>query len=189
MFERSQEAGNPSVSKCWWQIRLHKTKTVAMDEISIWFEIILWNFLVVIKYWYYVNVLIWPADLFFKAQARGTKTPIFPVWYTYSSKRHKYYIDPCVFRRNVFVPNLPILSDTWHNYWYLTPCTLITGILFVSLLSHFWLIYLSTISSPLSSSLCSITPETSNVDSSYNRMWGPGIGCWFSDRSTAATGV
>ena len=62
--------------------------------------------------------------------------------------------------------------------------------LFVSLLSHFWLIHfcppapaLSTISRPLSSSMCSITPETTNVGSSYNRMRGPGIGCWFSDRS------
>ena len=46
-------------------------------------------------------------------------------------------------------------------------------ILFVSLLSHFWLIHffsptpaLSTISRPLSSSMCSITPETANVCSS-----------------------
>ena len=31
--------------------------------------------------------------------------------------------------------------------------------------------------------MCSITPETANVGSSYNRMRGPGIGCWFSDRS------
>ena len=31
--------------------------------------------------------------------------------------------------------------------------------------------------------MCSITPETANVGSSYNRMQGPGIGCWFSDRS------
>ena len=42
---------------------------------------------------------------------------------------------------------------------------------------------LSTISRHLSSSMCSITPETANVCSSYNRMRGPGIGCWFSDRS------
>ena len=65
--------------------------------------------------------------------------------------------------------------------------------LFVSLLSHFWLIHfcpptpaLSTISRPLSSSMCSITPETANVGSSYNRMRGPGIGCWFSDRSNCS---
>ena len=45
---------------------------------------------------------------------------------------------------------------------------------------------LSTISRPLSSSMCSITPETANVGSSYNRMWGPGIGCWFSDRSNCS---
>ena len=38
---------------------------------------------------------------------------------------------------------------------------------------------LSTISRPLTSSMCSITPETANVGSSYNRMRGPGIGCWF----------
>ena len=65
--------------------------------------------------------------------------------------------------------------------------------LFVSLLSHFWLIHffpptpaLSTISRPLSSSMCSITSETTNVCSSYNRMRGPGIGCWFSDRSNCS---
>ena len=65
--------------------------------------------------------------------------------------------------------------------------------LFVSLLSHFWLIHffpptpaLSTISRPLSSSMCSITPETANVGSSYNRMRGPGIGWWFSDHSNCS---
>ena len=42
---------------------------------------------------------------------------------------------------------------------------------------------LSTISRPMSSSMCSITSETANVGSSYNRMWCPGISCWFSDRS------
>ena len=45
---------------------------------------------------------------------------------------------------------------------------------------------LSTISRPLSSSMCSITPETANVGSSYNCMRGPGIGCWFSDRSNCS---
>ena len=65
--------------------------------------------------------------------------------------------------------------------------------LFVSLLSHFWLIHffpptpaLSAISRPLSSSMCSITPEAANIGSSYNRMRGPGIGCWFSDRSNCS---
>ena len=67
--------------------------------------------------------------------------------------------------------------------------------MFVSLLSHFWLIHffffrptpaLSIISRPLSSSMCSITPETANAGSSYNRMRGPGIGCWFSDRSNCS---
>ena len=65
-------------------------------------------------------------------------------------------------------------------------------VVFVSLSSHFWLILfsptpaLSTISRPLSSSMCSITPETANVGSSYNRMRGPCIGCWFSDRSNCS---
>ena len=45
---------------------------------------------------------------------------------------------------------------------------------------------LSTISRPLPSSMCSITPETANVGSSYNRMRGPCIGCWFSDRSNCS---
>ena len=34
--------------------------------------------------------------------------------------------------------------------------------------------------------MCSITPETANVYSSYNRMRGPDIGCWFSDRSNCS---
>ena len=45
---------------------------------------------------------------------------------------------------------------------------------------------LSTISRYLSRSMCSITPETANVCSSYNGMRGPGIGCWFSDRSNCS---
>ena len=45
---------------------------------------------------------------------------------------------------------------------------------------------LSTISRPLSNSMCSITPETAKVGSSYNRMRGQGIGCWFSDRSNCS---
>ena len=45
---------------------------------------------------------------------------------------------------------------------------------------------LSTISRHLSSSMCAITTETANVCSSYNRMRGPGIGCWFSDRSNCS---
>ena len=36
---------------------------------------------------------------------------------------------------------------------------------------------LSSISRPLSSSMCSITPETANVGSSYDRMRGPGSDC------------
>ena len=60
-------------------------------------------------------------------------------------------------------------------------------------LLHYWLIHLfpptpalSNISRPLSSSMCSITPETANVGSSYNRLRSPGIGCWFSDRSNCS---
>ena len=45
---------------------------------------------------------------------------------------------------------------------------------------------LSTISRPSSSPMCSITPETANVGRCYNRMRGPGIGCWFSDRSNCS---
>ena len=64
--------------------------------------------------------------------------------------------------------------------------------MFVSLLSHFWRVQLffppipalSTISRPLSMSMYSITPA--NVGRSYNRMRGPGIGCWFSDRSNCS---
>ena len=36
---------------------------------------------------------------------------------------------------------------------------------------------LSTICRPLSSYVCSITPETAKVGSSYSHMPGPGVGC------------
>ena len=42
---------------------------------------------------------------------------------------------------------------------------------------------LSTICRPLSSYICSITPETANIGSSYSHMRGPGVGYWLSDRS------
>ena len=45
---------------------------------------------------------------------------------------------------------------------------------------------LSTIFRALSSSMCSITPATANVSSSYNCMRGPSIDCWFSDRSNCS---
>ena len=66
-------------------------------------------------------------------------------------------------------------------------------VLFVSLLSHFWLIhlfYLHLLYQPyvglLSSYMCSITPETVNVGSSYSHMRGPGVDCWLSDRSNCS---
>ena len=69
----------------------------------------------------------------------------------------------------------------------------ITPWLFISLQIHFWFIHffppspaLSTIYRPLSCSMCSITPETAKIDCSYNRMWGPGISCWFADRSNCS---
>ena len=45
---------------------------------------------------------------------------------------------------------------------------------------------LSTICRPLSSHMCSITPETVNVGSSYGHMRDPGVGCWLSDRSNCS---
>ena len=49
---------------------------------------------------------------------------------------------------------------------------------------------LSTICRPLSSYMCSITPETAHVGSSYSHsyshMRGPGVGCWLSDRSNCS---
>ena len=45
---------------------------------------------------------------------------------------------------------------------------------------------LSTVCRPLSSYVCSITPETANVGSSYSHMRGPGVGCWFSYRSNCS---
>ena len=73
-------------------------------------------------------------------------------------------------------------------------CALYQFCLFVCFIIKSFLTYsffsptpaLSTISRPLSRSMCSITPETANVGSSYNRMRGPGIGCWFSDRSNCS---
>ena len=64
--------------------------------------------------------------------------------------------------------------------------------LYVSLLSHFWLIHfsptpaLSIIFRPWSSYMCSVTQETAKVGRSYSHMWGRGIGCWFSDRSNCS---
>ena len=45
---------------------------------------------------------------------------------------------------------------------------------------------LSTISRPLSSYMCSITPEAAKVGSSCSPIRGPGIGCWFSTRSNCS---
>ena len=45
---------------------------------------------------------------------------------------------------------------------------------------------LLTMSRPLPSNMCSITPETAKVGSSYSHMRGPGIGCWFADRSNCS---
>ena len=45
---------------------------------------------------------------------------------------------------------------------------------------------LSTVCRPLSGYVCSITPETANVGSSYSHMRGPGVGCWFSYRSNCS---
>ena len=45
---------------------------------------------------------------------------------------------------------------------------------------------LSTICRPLSSYVCSITPQTANVGSSYSHRRGPGVGCWFSYRSNCS---
>ena len=82
--------------------------------------------------------------------------------------------------------HLPLLSGPNHR--------INTVCLFVCFITKSFLTYsffppipaLSTISRPLSSSMCSITPETANVGSSYNRMRGPCIGCWFSDRSNCS---
>ena len=75
--------------------------------------------------------------------------------------------------------------------WSIIVCLFVLFVCFItkSLLTYWFFPptpALSTISRPLSSSMCSITPETTNVCSSYNRMRGPGIGCWFSDRSNCS---
>ena len=46
--------------------------------------------------------------------------------------------------------------------------------------------YIPYICNRTSFQVCSITPETANIGSSYNRMRCPGVGCWFSDRSNCS---
>ena len=68
------------------------------------------------------------------------------------------------------------------------------GLQFVCFITKSFLTYsfvlptpiLSTICRPLSSYMCSITPETVNVGSSYSHMRDPGVGCWLSDRSNCS---
>ena len=73
---------------------------------------------------------------------------------------------------------------------HLLNCKDVSDIVVVCFISDLFILpptsALSTISRPLSSSMCSITPETANAGSSYNRTRGPGIGCWFSDRSNCS---
>ena len=45
---------------------------------------------------------------------------------------------------------------------------------------------LSTICRPFSTYVCSITPETAKVGSSYSHTRAPGVGCWFPDRSNCS---
>ena len=45
---------------------------------------------------------------------------------------------------------------------------------------------LSTVCRPLSSYVCSITPETANVGSSYSQVRGPGVSYWFSYHSNCS---
>ena len=45
---------------------------------------------------------------------------------------------------------------------------------------------LSIIFRPWSSYMCSITPATAKIGSSYGHMRGPGICCWFSDHSNCS---
>ena len=66
--------------------------------------------------------------------------------------------------------------------------------LFVSSLSHFWLIRFFTYTCFINYvSLCQAilvqSHQTAKFDSSYSHMRCPGIGCWFSDRSSCSTGV
>ena len=54
-------------------------------------------------------------------------------------------------------------------------------IMFVCFITKSFLTYSFVLpTSTLSSYVCSITPETTNVGSSYSHMRGPGVGCWFS---------
>ena len=83
-----------------------------------------------------------------------------------------------------------------HRSWddsYLNWSIMLWILIFVLIITKSFLTYffpptptLSTISRPSPSSMCSITPETATVGSRHNRMRGPGIGCWFSDRSNCS---
>ena len=84
--------------------------------------------------------------------------------------------------------------ESWTDTLLSTGVSMLMHVLFVCFITKSFLTYsffpptpaLSSISRPLSSSMCSITPETANVGSSHNRMRGSGIGCWFSDRSNCS---
>ena len=86
------------------------------------------------------------------------------------------------------------LSQQNYEHWVCVVLFVLFVCLFVCFITKSFLTYslflptpaLWTISRPLLSSMCLITPETLNVGSSYNRMRGPGIGCWVSDRSSCS---
>ena len=83
---------------------------------------------------------------------------------------------------------------TWFNNTWCLEASMVIICLFVCFITKSFLTYsfflptptLSTICRPLSSYTCSITPETVNVGSSYSHLWGPGVGCWLSDRSNCS---
>ena len=85
--------------------------------------------------------------------------------------------------------NQTTICCVWHVPWRHELICLFVCFITKSFLTYSFVLptpTLSTICRPLSSYVCSITPETANVGSSYNHMRGPSVGCWFSDRSNCS---
>ena len=107
----------------------------------------------------------------------------------------------CTMTHSTFTIHLPNLWWCWPIPWNVSPLPYgywfsndISRCRFVCFITKSFLTYsfvlptptLSTICRPLSSYMCSITPETVNVGSSYSHMRGTGVGCWLSDCSNCS---
>ena len=105
----------------------------------------------------------------FDAIAFAATILIKPQFYVHTFQRLNFegWVGNCLFNETVLIVCFITKSFLTYSFFPPSPALLI-------------------ISRPLSSSMCSITPETANIGSSYNRMRCPGVGCWFSDRSNCS---